>query len=317
MTIQQDIIQKIKEFDTIIIHRHQRPDPDAIGSQGGLGELIKASFPTKRVLLAGNEIDGLEFLTTMDPVTKEDYQDALAIIVDTANTPRIDGEYYSLAKSWIKIDHHPNDEPYGDICYVDTTASSCSEILAQFYFDHQDQLKLSDEGARLFYAGIVGDTGRFMFPAVTPQTLVVASELRKFNFDAALLNRQIDQVPMKMAKLFGYVYDQLEVDEFGAGLVVVPKKVMDDFGIKPSEAFAIVQLPGKFDNVLAWTILVEQEDGTYRVNLRSKGPIINELAKLHDGGGHPLASGAKAKDMDEIHVLYQELKEIVKNFKNQ
>ncbi len=317
MTIQEEIIAKIKEFDTIIIHRHQRPDPDAIGSQGGLAELIKTSFPEKEVLLAGNEIDGLEFLTTMDSVTKEDYKDALAIIVDTANTPRIDGDDYPLAKSWIKIDHHPNDEPYGDICYVDTTASSCSEILAQFYFDHQDELKLSDEGARLFYAGIVGDTGRFMFPAVTPQTLRVAASLREFNFDAAYLNRQIDQVPMKMAKLFGYVYDQLEVDENGAGLVVIPKKVMDDYGIKTSEAFAIVQLPGKFDNVTAWTILVEQEDGTYRVNLRSKGPVINGLAKLHDGGGHPLASGAKAKDMAEIKEIYQQLREIVKEFKNQ
>lgn len=316
MSIENEIIEKMKEFETIIIHRHQRPDPDAIGSQAGLGEIIKTSFPKKRVLLAGNEIDGLEFMATMDKVTEEDYKDALAIIVDTGNTPRIDGDLYSKAKNWIKIDHHPNDEPYGDICYVDTSASSCSEIIARLYFNHQEELKLSDNGARLLYGGIVGDTGRFMFPSSTATTLAIASKLREFDFDAALLNREIDQVPVKMAKLFGYVYDHLKIDENGAGLVIIPKKVMDEYGIKLSEAYGVVQLPGKFDSVQAWAILVEQEDGTYRVNLRSKGPIINELAKAHDGGGHPLASGAKAKDLAEIEVLYKELEEIVKNFNN-
>ena len=31
----EEIFQKIKENDKIIIHRHERPDPDAYGSQGG------------------------------------------------------------------------------------------------------------------------------------------------------------------------------------------------------------------------------------------------------------------------------------------
>lgn len=41
------IIESIQSYETIIIHRHIRPDPDAIGSQGGLKEIIKASFPEK------------------------------------------------------------------------------------------------------------------------------------------------------------------------------------------------------------------------------------------------------------------------------
>lgn len=315
MTITAEILEMIKEFETIIIHRHQRPDPDAIGSQAGLAEILKASFPQKRILLAGEATDGLDFLASMDNVTSKDYENALAIIVDTSNTPRIDGKDYSLAKKWIKIDHHPNDEPYGDICYVDTTASSCSEIIADFYFTHEKELKMSSNGARLLYAGIVGDTGRFMYPATSSKTLEIAAKLRKFDFDAAFLNRQIDQVPLKVAKLFGFVFDQVEIDEFGAGRVMLSADTMKKYQVVDEETAPIVSLPGKIEELLAWVIFVAQEDGTFRVHFRSKGPVVNELAKAHNGGGHPLASGAKAKDIAETEEIYASLKKIVADFK--
>lgn len=63
-----EILTAIKEYQTIIIHRHQRPDPDALGSQGGLYELLKASFPEKRLLKAGGSVEGLAFLSEMDQV---------------------------------------------------------------------------------------------------------------------------------------------------------------------------------------------------------------------------------------------------------
>ena len=53
MTVFQAILEKIKAYDTIIIHRHQRPDPDAIGSQVGLKEIFKKqTFQIKKVLAA-------------------------------------------------------------------------------------------------------------------------------------------------------------------------------------------------------------------------------------------------------------------------
>lgn len=311
---QQAILKTIEQFDTIIIHRHVRPDPDAIGAQSGLADLIKQTFPKKKVYIAGEVPEDLHYLAKMDKVLKERYENALVIVVDTANTARIDGMNYSLGKKWIKIDHHPNDEPYGDLVYVDTKASSCSELIAEFYFDHQEHLKLSSNGARLLYAGIVGDTGRFLYPATTKKTLFIASQLRTFDFDAATLNRQLDQVSFKIAKVFGYVYDHLVADSFGAGKIILSLEVLAQYGVNDDEIHAIVSLPGKIDQVKAWCIFIEQRDHTYRTHLRSKGPIINELAKQHRGGGHPLASGAKAKNLDEVHQTYQELQHLVETF---
>ncbi|MGC4387738.1 bifunctional oligoribonuclease/PAP phosphatase NrnA, partial [Streptococcus suis] len=102
----------------------------------------------------------------------------------------------------IKMDHHPNDDVYGDICYVDTTASSASEIICDFA--QTVGLGLSDEAARLLYTGIVGDTGRFLYPATTCKTLAIASFLRQFQFDFAALSRRMDSFSLKVAKLQSY-----------------------------------------------------------------------------------------------------------------
>ena len=44
----EKIIQAIKEYDTLIIHRHTSPDGDALGSQIGLKYLLQDNFPEKK-----------------------------------------------------------------------------------------------------------------------------------------------------------------------------------------------------------------------------------------------------------------------------
>src|SRR5699024_2930553 len=105
----------------------------------------------------------LTFLAEMDDINDDMFTDALIIVCDTANTGRISDARYKLGKQIIKIDHHPNVDPYGDIMWVDTTASSTSEMIYELFLFGQGEWKLSEHGAKLIYAGIVGDTGRFLF----------------------------------------------------------------------------------------------------------------------------------------------------------
>ncbi|HGC8412445.1 TPA: bifunctional oligoribonuclease/PAP phosphatase NrnA [Streptococcus agalactiae] len=309
MIIFQQILDKIKEYDTIIIHRHMRPDPDALGSQIGLRDIIRHNFPKKKVLATGFDEPTLAWIAKMDQVTDQDYQGALVVVTDTANTPRIDDERYKKGDFLIKIDHHPNDEVYGDLSYVDTNASSASEIVTDFALSCD--LLLSTSAARVLYNGIVGDTGRFLYPATTSKTLKIASKLREFDFDFSAMARQMDSFPFKIAKLQGFIFEQLKIDKNGAACVTLTQEDLKRFDVTDAETAAIVGVPGKIDIVESWAIFVEHSDGHYRVRLRSKSHIINEIAKRHNGGGHPLASGANSYSLEENQAIYQEIQEIL------
>lgn len=314
MKVQEEILATIKAFDRIIIHRHQRPDPDALGSQVGLAEILRASFSKKEIYQVGGPVEGLDYLALMQTIPDDLYKGALVIVTDTANAPRVSDQRYDQGAKLIKIDHHPNDEPYGELVWVNTKASSCSEMIVSFWQMFQNELTMTQEAARLLYAGIVGDTGRFLYPATTATTLRLAAELLDYGFDAPKINRQLDQVSRSVARLSGYVYENIEIDEIGAGKVILSQELQQRFGVVDSETSAVVSLPGKIDEVMAWAIFVEQPEGYYRVRMRSKGPVINEIAKRHHGGGHPLASGANAKDLEEVAVIYQEIQAAIKEF---
>ena len=311
MEICQQILEKIKEYDTIIIHRHMKPDPDALGSQVGLKTLLNHHFPEKTIKAVGYNEPTLTWMAEMDTVQDSDYQGALVIVCDTANTARIDDKRYHQGDFLIKIDHHPNDDIYGDLSWVDTSSSSASEMIA--LFAQENQLALSSEAARLLYAGIVGDTGRFLYPSTSARTFRIAGQLREVDFDFAGLSRQMDTMSFKIAKLQGYVYDHLEVDENGAARVILTQEILKKYDVTDTETAAIVGAPGRIDTVSLWGIFVEQADGHYRVRLRSKIHPINQVAKEHDGGGHPLASGANSYSLEENELIYQKLKNLLKN----
>lgn len=312
MTITTEILAMIKKYKRIIIHRHQRPDPDAIGSQCGLAEILRANFPEKEIYQVGGPVEGLDYLAAMDEISDDLYTGALVIVTDTANAPRISDKRYESGAKLIKIDHHPNDDPYGDLLWVNPKASSCSEIIADFAFT--EKLTVTENAARLLYGGIVGDTGRFLYPATTSHTLQVAAKLLEYGFDAAKLNRQIDQISLEVAKLSGYLYQSLQIDANGAGYVILDQTILKKYGIKDSDTAALVPLPGTIETVLAWAVFVEQSEGYYRVRLRSKGPVINELAKRYHGGGHPLASGANAKDQAMCQEIYHEIQALCADY---
>ena len=307
MEICQQILEQIKKYDTIIIHRHMRADPDALGSQVGLKELLQYNFPEKKIKVVGYDLPTLTWLATMDQVENDEFEGSLAIVCDTANTARIDDKRYLKAETIIKIDHHPNDEEYGDLVWIDTSSSSASEMIA--IFAEENNLELSDNAAYLLTAGIIGDTGRFLYPSTSARTLRIASHLRAFDFDYAGLTRKMDTISYKIAKLQGYVYDHLEVDENGAARVLLSQEILKQYNVTDAETAAIVGAPGRIDTVKAWAIFVEQADGHFRVRMRSKITPINEIAKEHDGGGHPLASGANSYSLEENEQIYKELKD--------
>ena len=171
-------------------------------------------------------------------------------------------------------------------------------------------MTLPASAARVLYAGIVGDTGRFMYDATTPHTLRVAAALVETGIDAAQLNRKLDSISEPLARLSAYVLENMVVTKHKAAYVILTREIMAKYNLSDGGTAPVVPLLGKLEEVVCWTVLVEQENHSYRLRIRSKGPVINELAKEYHGGGHPLASGAMLKDASAIETYVEKLDQI-------
>lgn len=308
------IYEKIKKYPTIIVHRHTSPDPDALGSQAGLARSLKLKFPDKRILCAGENDEGdLDWINKMDQVKPADYQGALVITTDTGNTARISNKLYDKGDFLIKIDHHPDVEPYADLSYVDDQAPAASQIIADFLIEKK--LPLTAEVAYPLYAGIVGDTGRFMYPETSEHTFMIAAKLAATGININEIARNISDVTFAQAKLQAEVLEYMKVDASGAAYAVLSQDTLHKLGVDSDQASCTVSTPGRIKDIIAWNVFVEKPDGSFRVHYRSKGPVINELAAKHDGGGHALASGANAKDMTEVKQIFAELVQVTEEYK--
>lgn len=141
------ILNKIKEYDSIVIFRHKRPDGDAVGSTKGLQRVLRLSFPEKTVLLSNADYsDYVSFLGEEDGVISDEVlKKSLGIVIDTATTERISDKRFTLCTELIKIDHHISVDNYGDPFWVVEEKSSSCEMIAEFYYAFRDELKRSEE----------------------------------------------------------------------------------------------------------------------------------------------------------------------------
>ncbi|MBO0960095.1 bifunctional oligoribonuclease/PAP phosphatase NrnA [Neobacillus sp. MM2021_6] len=310
----EQIIAAIEQYDTIIVHRHVRPDPDAYGSQGGLVAILQESYPEKRIFAVGKEEPTLHYMRRLDVIENEVYNGALVIICDTANAERICDGRYTLGDKLIKIDHHPNEDPYGDLLWVDTSASSCSEMIYEFYLKGKDKgLKMNDEAARLLFAGIVGDTGRFLFPSSTDKTFAYAGELIHYHFSRTELFDRMYELEPNIIKLKGYVLQNFELQPNGVASVKLTKELIKEYDARPAEASLLVGILGDVKGIIAWVFFIEEDD-QIRVRLRSKGPVINGVARKFNGGGHPLASGASIYSWETVKDVLREVDAVCEQY---
>ena len=310
-----DVYEKILQYPTIIIHRHTSPDPDAIGSQAGLARSLSEKFPEKKILCAGENDEGdLAWINHMDEVKAADYKGALVITTDTANTPRISNKLYDQGDFLIKIDHHPDVDPYADMSYVDPDAPAACQIIVDFI--NKENLPMNKEIAYPLYAGLVGDTGRFMYPETSAHTFEVAAELAATGINITEIARRLSDVTFEQAKLQAMVLENMTVKD-GAAYAVLTQDDLKKLGVNYEQTSVAVSTPGRIKDILAWNLFVQKPDGTFRVHYRSKAPVINQLAEKHDGGGHALASGANAKNMDEVKQIFDELVDVTKKYKEE
>ena len=292
-----EIYNKIKEFDTIIIHRHKKPDGDALGSQLGLKRAILATFPDNVVLAVGEMGENLSFVGSMDIVKDEDYENALVIVLDSGAEMLIDDERYKNGKFLIKIDHHIPQGEYGDLVFVDNSYESCAGIIGDFI--RKTDLVLTKDAAAAIFLGMVTDSGRFRYGSTTPNTFLIASRLMSYNIKTDFIYNNLYMERLDNVKLKARLITKFNVTNKGVAYLINTKEEIKEYNIGIFDiSRGMVNIMAGIENIPIWANFSEDTDGSIYVELRSSGININKVAVAHGGGGHVQASGCTVKSFE-------------------
>jgi len=300
----------IESFQTIIIHRHLRPDLDAIGSQMGLYHLIKTNYPEKEVYVVG---DSNKFLykTQMEDVPDYVFKNALSIILDTAVSELVSDNRYVNSKSILIIDHHQNESNIDfTLFYQKAHYTSACEIIIDLA--REFGWTITSKAATYLYGGMVSDTGRFQYIKAENATRVFSnaafitgfypdiSDLYDFLYNESLEERQKKNL-----------FRSFDLTKHNVAYRKNTKEIIDESNLDIfSISRGMVNLMAGIKEVPIWVNFTEdfQKDGII-VEIRSRNIVVVDIAKKYGGGGHNFACGATINSWDTAELLLNELDE--------
>ena len=316
--VKKAILEKIREYKSIIISRHVRPDGDAVGSTLGLARILRLTFPEKQVFVVnGDYAEYTAFLGNEDAQPDAAcYAASLAIVIDTATPDRISNKSWQSAREVIKIDHHIDVAPYGDIAWVEEHRSSACEMIADFYMTFREELKIDREAATCIYAGMVTDSGRFRFRSVSGETLRCAAALLDLGVDTDTLFAHLYLEKLDAFRFRAYVYENIKMTPHGVAYIYVDRAMKERFSLTDEEASNVVSCLDSIKGSIIWLAFIDNADGaTIRVRLRSRFVTVDKLANKYRGGGHDCASGATLMSPDEIPLLLADADALIADYK--
>ncbi len=309
------IYRKIKQYDVIVIARHTSPDPDAIASQIALRDSIKLTFPKKEVYAVGTSVAKFKYYGVLDRIDETTFtKNSLLIACDVPNTSRIDGVDKDAFTEILKIDHHPSDEEFGECDWVDETSSSTCQMIIELLLS--TPLKYDRKIAENLYLGVVSDSDRFLISYTTAKTFYLVAELiKKTQIDFTHLYSYLYERPIEEIKFHGYLSENLTITPHGLAYINIDSETLKRYNVDPATPSNMINDFSNIKDVYVWIFVTfDEKNDIYKVNIRSKGPIINEAASNYGGGGHKMASGVRTKNKEDIAKLIDDLDKICEEY---
>ena len=311
--IYKSIYNEIKRYKKIYIARHIGPDPDAFASQMSMKDTIKLTFPEKEVYAVGATVSRFKYFGKVDKVDNYDYENALLIVTDTPDNKRVDIDNFLSFAHVLKIDHHPFVDLFGNVEYIDEDASSASELVYEVI--RNTKLKMNDTIAGKLYMGIVSDTNRFLYGTNNNTFLIVADLIKKYKLDVESLYRKLYARPLSEIRLMGHIASSLKVDKYGFAHVEIDEDIIKSLGADLASVSNMINDFNNINEIIVWAFVSRDEkNNKYKVNIRSRGPVINDIASKYNGGGHKYASGVRNESKEAIEQLLKDLSNCCKDY---
>ncbi|MCF7924909.1 MAG: bifunctional oligoribonuclease/PAP phosphatase NrnA [Candidatus Izimaplasma sp.] len=311
--MKETVIKLIEQYSTIIIHRHNNPDGDAYGSQLGLKHVIELNYPEKQVYAVGDE-NVFSFLGDMDHIEDDVYDGALAIIVDVCVKQMISDHRYELADEVLILDHHLNTPNIECVAHIDSSKIACAEMIVDILTDYN--LQFNAQAATAFLAGIITDSGRFLYSNTQADTLEISAFLLRRGGALQWIYENLYTEELNFKKLKGYFINNFKIYRDHIAYMENSMDVTKEYNVSTfTVSRAMVNQMSGIKGIDAWVNFTEDEVGIM-VELRSKETPIVDIAKQYGGGGHALACGCVINSFEETNQLLDDLHEHIVRSQN-
>lgn len=307
------LFQKIKEYDTIIIHRHSRPDLDALGSQRGLALVLKYAYPNKAIYMVGDMSSRYQFLGDMDEVSDEFYENALVIITDVAVKSMVSDSRYELAKEVFIIDHHKNSSDITNQILCDPTKIAVCEYIVELLVE--EGFEIPSLAATAFFGGIVTDSGRFQYGETSGNTLRTAGMLLDLGADKEFIYKNIYTESLAERQMKNWFGTQFQTTKEGVAYLKNGPEVFEKFDVDFFNiSRGMVGVMAGINEIPIWcNFTFDIENNVIIGEFRSRELTIVDIAKKYGGGGHDLACGATLHSWEEVDAVIEDFNALLRN----
>ena len=307
----EQVLSMIQNHDRIIVHRHNRPDGDAMGSQIGLRELLRHNYPEKEVLAVGDSTGFFGFMegAVMDEVADEAYENALAIVLDCGAEHLISDTRWKTAAATARMDHHIFTGQLAEFEVIDTSFESCCGMVAALA--EESGWALTPLAAKSLYTGMVTDSGRFRYDGTTARTFRLAAFLMEQPIDTNELFRQLYADDFESKKRKAQFVLKTQFSPKNVAYIYTTREEFEAMGLDTfTVSRAMVNTMADIRGVDIWVNFTETENGVL-CELRSSRYNINPIAVKYGGGGHAKASGATLPDRETAMAMLADLDEMM------
>ena len=310
----KEIFDIIKSAKNVAIFAHQHPDPDAYGSMFAVRDMCKNLGINAEIFAVKSPKCYLDEMFPLDDV-KDNFSPKkfdLAIVVDASTPHRVEKKFEQIneMKKIVVIDHHLPDSR-GDITensLVDVNMAACCQLLTHFFVENK--VEITKDIATYLWAGITGDTGRFLHSNIRKDTFDVASLLFEKGADVQkIYDLMYRRATVKQIKLRNTFTDKMTLLNGGkVGFVIFSNKDKAKLGVTDEDLKPYINEIIQIEGVELSLVCYEFAENYYKVSLRSKNFNAQKFAEQHNGGGHICAAGF------ELNTTKGKLKKLIKEW---
>jgi bifunctional oligoribonuclease and PAP phosphatase NrnA len=297
----------LAKYEKFVISTHESPDWDGLGGEIAMFELLKSLGKKPLIINSDPTPDSFLFLDLEhdihvmndDFILPGDINEYAQLVLDTNDYDNIGSAYHVLkdkVREYFIIDHHEGEAGRDGSNIIKAEASSVCEIVYHITRHYNKPLTL--RAAQALFAGIVFDTGSFVYPKTSPETFRIAAHLEELGVTPFFIHEQIyEQNALTSFEIRGQILSSMEV--LNGGKLIAMKltpEMLKETGASFTEGEPSINLPLTVKGVVASLLVKQDFNGPVKVSMRTKGDYdVAQIAMSNGGGGHKNAAGYKSK----------------------